>query len=473
MSAKTQTNANAETIARQTANGQNKPQPIPHVPVLKSLRQIPRIVKNPLNVFSGNFETYGHIYKTRMPRASIIATDKPEFIQHVLQKNHKNYHKSDAQSVVLASQIGYGLLTVNGDYWLQQRRLIQPGFHRQKLAELVNAMLVETNDFADLLERDHNNGKAFDISKSMMKLTFKVVAKALFSTAVDELQLNRIDYVISTLQHYVIRMIRRPWSLPPLYLDGTIKYYESLREEIDAILFGVLRERRATGKSYDDLLDMLINSKYEDTGLGMTDQQLRDESIILFLAGHETSANALSWTLYLLSQHPEVEQKLLNELNEVLGERDATFADLPKLEYTLQVINESMRLYPPAWIVDRIALNDDYLGDHHVPKGSVLILYIYGVHRNPEYWETPLAFKPERFAKEAMKERHRYAYMPFGGGPRQCIGSNFALMEMQVVLAQLLRRFKFNCLPNQKIDPEPLVTLRPRNGIQMTLEKRQ
>lgn len=235
----------------------------------------------------------------------------------------------------------------------------------------------------------------------------------------------------------------------------------------------LIAKRRASGIQRDDLMQMLLDSRYEDTEEGMTDQQLIDEAAILFVAGHETSANTLSWTLYLLAQHPDVLKKVKAELNTVCPGRAPTFAELRQLTYLTQVINESMRLYPPAWITDRVPLEDDQVNGITIPKGTMVSVFIYGLHHQKESWNEPEVFRPERFNNENRKNRPPFSFMPFGGGPRLCIGNNFAMMEIQLVLAAVLRRFKIRINTDYPISVKPLITLRPANGIRMYLHENE
>ncbi|OWY21491.1 cytochrome P450 [Sphingobacteriales bacterium UPWRP_1] len=445
---------------------------LPQVPVWRSLYRVNKIADNPIPFMSDATKKLGDIYEAYIGPRKVVIVSNPDYIQHILQKNNKNYHKSKVVKELLGSQLGQGLLTIDGDYWLKQRRLIQPGFYKQRLAELIGIMTNETEDFCAELDLQIAQNPEADVLKLMMHLTFRIVNKALFSTGLQKEQLKRVDYIVTNLQKYVITMARQPYLYPWLKLTGKIKFYESLRRETDDIVYGIIKERREQKSGYNDLLDMLINSRYEDTGEGMNDKQLRDESMILIVAGHETSANALAWALYLISQRPDVEQKLLQEAEAVLGNRTPTFEDLPNLQYTRQVIQETMRLYPPAWIIDRMALEDDEIDGYKIPKDKVILLFIYGTHHSPKYWSNPETFNPDRFAKENMKDLPNYAYFPFGGGPRLCIGNNFALFEMQIVLATLLRRFTFSLQPNHVIDLQPLVTLRPRYGVKMNIAQR-
>lgn len=444
----------------------------PQIPYWKTLININKIADNPIPFWSRGNRELGDIFAAYIGSQKIIVTINPDYIQHILQKNNKNYYKSPVVKEILGAQLGHGLLTIDGDYWLKQRRLIQPGFYKQRILDLIDIMNNEGEAFCHELANQIQEQPVVDVAKAMMDITFRIVTKALFGTGIDQLRLERVDYIITEMQKYVITQVRQPYKIPWLKLTGKVRHYNALREETDKIVYDIINQRRQSKETHNDLLDMLLNSRYEDTGEAMNDKQLRDESMILIVAGHETSANALAWTLYLLSQHPEVEQKLLDEVNSIVGNRSITADDLMQLNYTRQVIQESMRLYPPAWIVDRQALEDDEVGGYLIPKNAITLLYIYGTHRNPKYWKDPDTFNPDRFSKENMKDLPNYAYFPFGGGPRLCIGNNFAMFEMQILLTQLVKQFTFTLEPNQIIEPQPMVTLRPRNGIKMKMQKR-
>ena len=397
----------------------------------------------------------------------IIYTADPGLIKYILQKNQKNFGKSRLQTKVLSRFAGKGLLTVEGDYWRQQRRLIQPGFHKEKLSGLVNIMLSVIDEQLDLLEAKFEKKSVIDISEEMMEMAFQIVAKSLFSTHTEAQDLKDLSDNITDIQRFVIKQVRQPFKIPWYYLSGQFRTADKTAVHTKKILQEFIDFRRREAGEHHDLLDMLLSARYEDTGEGMTDTQLVDESLIFFSAGHETSANALAWTWYLLAQHPEVITKIKAEINEVLGDRNPSFMDLPRLSYTMQVVQESLRLYPPAWIMDRIALENDEYEGMKIPKGTMIFPFIYGVHRLPELWDNPDDFNPDRFEKKKMKERAAFSYLPFGGGPRMCIGVNFAYMEMQLVLIQTLRRMSFELVDKEDVIPQPLITLRAAGGIKM------
>jgi len=441
---------------------------IPSINFVENITTIVERVNNPIPPITRFMHKYGDIYWIKLGLAKAIIISSPAYAQHVLQTNNKNYHKSFMQTEVLGRYLGYGLLTINGDYWLKQRRLIQPGFHRHRLAGLANIMVQQINSVIDELPLNTPT----DIVPFTMRLAFKVVTQSLFNSGLSHKELDYLSDILIEVQKHLIKRARQPYLIPWLNISGREKAIRAKIEEADTIIYRNIEERKKSGQKMDDLADMLLEARYEDTGEGMTAKQLRDEVLVLIVAGHETSANALAWILYLLSMHPRVEQKLLQELNEQLKQRDVSLSDLPNLPYTNKVIQEAMRLYPPAWITDRVALEDDTIGGHHIPKGTPVFVYINGIHNNAKYWEKPEQFMPERFEKAQMKEKHRFAYFPFGGGPRLCIGKNFALMELQIALAQLMRKYHFKTINPQKVDIEPLVTLRPRNGINMLITKR-
>ena len=450
---------------------------IPFIPFLENVVSIPTLVNNPIPVFKEKLKKYGKIYQVNATIAqNIIVTNHPPFINHILQSNHRNYIKSEIQTEGLAQYIGYGLLTTNGSYWLRQRRLIQPGFHRQKLVNIVHIMNDEIDDFIEEMRLNYaKSGKAFDLSEEMMRLTFKVVAKALFSRSIDEEELMRTGEIITAVQKYFVRKARMPFMKPWYQLIGREQRTNRLKEEADALLMEKIKTRKKEdGKiKHDDLLEMLLDARYEDTNEGMSMQQVKDESAILLVAGHETSANALSWLFYLLTQNPKAQQKMVEEGNQLFQKKkEIGFNDLQQLTFTRQCVDETMRLYPPAWAIDRKALEDDEIEGYKIPKGGTVIAFLYGAHHNPNYWKNPEDFIPERFAPENITSEQKKAYFPFGGGPRLCIGNNFALMEMQIAAAKIWHHFEVELIPNQDIDLQPLVTLRPRNGIKVRIKER-
>ena len=323
----------------------------------------------------------------------MMVTKDPEIIRHVLQKNHRNYVKTPMIFEKLRRFLGNGLLTSEGPYWLQQRRLIQPGFHKQRLqalVEIINQVIAETEP-EELDDSGVRGG--VDVYPMMMRLAFDIVTRSLFSTAVSSEKLNLLSNSLTTIQAFLVQQIRQPYLNPWFRVSGQLAKHVKLGKAADEVLLGMIRDRKASGKSQEDLLQMLVDARYEDTGAGMSDQQLLEETNILITAGHETTANALSWIFYLLAKHPDKQALVRAELQEMLGNRAPTFMDLPRLTYTTQVIEESMRLYPPAWVTDRQAAVDDEIKGHQIPKGTMVVLAIYALHHDEKFLGGPGGFQ--------------------------------------------------------------------------------
>lgn len=453
---------------------ENKEIILPTIPLQVTLKHSLQLAKNPIPIFRKFTEQYGPTFIMKAGNTlPTIFTVEPAIIQHILQKNHRNYEKSKLQTETLGQFTGKDLLTSTGNYWLKQRRLIQPGFHRKKLAVLTEVMNEVVDKFVIDFDKKAEKEDVFDITDDMLNIAFDMVAQSLFGSDVPPNFLSSFSENITTLQETFAKLLREPYLKWWFHLNGRIRNTHNKAKASTDLFLGIIRKRKASKVEKEDLLDMLLKARYEDTGEGMNDHQLAREAQILFNAGHETTANALSWLFYLLSQHPTVVQKLRTELDSVLGNRKPTFSDIPNLVYSRAVIEEVMRLYPPAWLTDRVALADDEVQGYKIPKGTIIMALIYGVHHAEANWESPDDFKPERFLKDNKKKHTPFAYLPFGGGPRQCIGNNFAMMEMQLILTAMVRRFDFELGENQKIEMLPLLTLRPKYGIKMKLKFRK
>jgi len=448
---------------------------IPQVPRIKTILNIFKFINNPIPLINETIEEMGtQTYRVHLGGINrSIMTQDPEIIQHVLQKNHKNYYKSKLQTKSLAKYSGYGLLTTDGDYWLKQRRLIQPGFHKKKLKSLVASMDQVIKDHVENIKKDIQTGNTeIELTKDMVNLTLKIVSTSLFGSAITEEDLSIIGDAVITVQIAVIKDVRQPFFKWWRALNGEEKTYDKAIESSKTLLNKLIDDRRKSTEEFDDLLDMLLNSKYEDTGESMTNKQILAEILIIFAAGHETTANALTWSLYLLDKHPELKERLLREIDSIDIPENPGFEHIAQLTYTRQVISEAMRLYPPAWITDRVALEDDEVNGVKIEKGELVGIYIYGVHHSKALWENPEKFDPDRFSAENKKNIATYAYFPFGGGPRLCIGQQFAWTEMILAMYHLLKSFDFEVDENQQIDVEPLITLRPKYGMKVDVSIR-
>lgn len=444
----------------------------PTVPTLKALRRLIPFARNPLWGFDRYLREYGPNFflKAGRARRTLITTD-PVVVQHALQRGHRQYEKSEIQTDQMARYLGRGLLTNSGQDWLRQRRLIQPGFHREKLRALIDQMQAETSEkIQQLILPASQNNTAIEAHNFTTEVTFSIIARTIFTDGFTPQQVVEFSEAVTTLQAYIIYPIRLPFLRPIMKFLGYEKSYRRLANDIGRQLLERVEERRGSGKTKPDLLQMLLDSRYEDNGEPMDDQRLIDEIMILFAAGHETSANALAWTLYLLADHQDVLKKCQAEIAEVMGDDAPNLENLQALQYLQQVIDESMRLYPPAWVTDRIALTDNEVEGIPLAKDDVIVPYIYGIHRSPLLYDQPEEFRPERMAVEHRKARHPFSYLPFGGGPRLCIGNHFAMLEMKIVLLNLLRDWDFRRSNSSPIPPKALITLRPDRDILLAFQ---
>ena len=408
---------------------------------------------------------YGDFVLSRLGRSRFYFIANPDAIQECLVAKHKDFQKSRSY-FALRLVMGNGLVTSEGDFHLRQRRMIQPAFHRDRIREFGEAMVA----FAAQARNEYQAGQRYDINRSMMRVTLFIVAKALFNSDVTA-DAKRIGKALDTLMH-MDAVFLNPFgpliSKLPLPINARRK---RMVADIDEVIYRMIADRRASGDQ-GDLMSMLLAARDEDDGTGMTDVQVRDEAVTLFLAGHETTANALTWTWLLLSQHPEIEAKFHEELDRVLGGREPSPDDYPQLTYTRQVVAESMRLYPPVWAFAREATADTTVGGYTLPAGSQLVICSHVVHHNPELYPDPEKFDPERFSPENSAGRHKFAYFPFGGGRRLCIGEGFAWMEGVLVLATIGQKWKFRVDPTHPIVLDPHITLRPKGGLPMFAEPR-
>ncbi len=413
--------------------------------------------------------THGDIccFKVGPWRAYLL--NHPDLIQEVLSVQPQNFQKEPALQIT-RTILGEGLLTSEGNLHKRQRRLIQPAFHRQRVASYAEIMVEK----AQGLTREWKDGQTLDINEEMMHIALAIVGKALCGVNLEE-EAAEIDQALGTAMRAFKDWMYRPFPTfwPKLPLPKTLKVRKA-RRQLDQTVFRIIEQHRQRGTDNGDLLSMMLFSEESsEGGTRMTDAQVRDEAMTLLLAGHETVGNALTWTWYLLSQNPQAEAKLHEELGRVLGGRASRMEDIPQLRYTEMVFSESMRLLPPAWALGYQAIRATKIGGYDIPKGSVVNMVQYLMHRDPRYWEDPEKFNPERFTPEAKAARPRFTYFPFGGGPRQCIGEPFAWMEGVLVLATLAQRWVPRPVPGYKLELFPSITLRPRNGMPMVLKERK
>ena len=423
--------------------------------------------RNPLQFFSNLARDYGDLAYLRMGGEHLFIASDPSVIKDVLVTHNQNFHKSrglERMKILL----GEGLLTSEDAVHLRQRRLMQPAFHRDRVAAYASTMV----SYADRVRSGWSDGATLDVALEMSRLTLLIVGKTLFDTDVESQARDVGDAMSGLMNSFWTLMLPFGGTLERLPIPR-LRRGRKARERLDAIIYGIIGERRASGGDRGDLLSMLLMAQDdEDKGRGMTDRQVRDEAMTIFLAGHETTANALTWTWYLLSQSPEIERRLHEEIDRVLAGRLPTVADVDCLPYTTRVVTESMRLYPPAWLVGRRAVNEYSIDGYPVPPRSIVVMSQWIVHRDPRHYPEPERFDPDRWTPAFKAALPRFAYFPFGGGPRQCIGESFAWMELVLVLATIAQRWRFDLVPDHPVVPQAAVTLRPKYGMKMMARKR-
>lgn len=423
-------------------------------------------LRDPLRFLRSMQARHGDVVNVALGPMEVTLVSHPDVVEDILLTRNRLWQK-DRYLQVLRPVLGDGLLSSEGDFWRRQRRLAQPAFHRDRIAAYGDIMV----SHATRLVRQWRDGKDRDVHKDMMRLTLEIVAETLFGANVGD----HAEDVGEALEA-VLAVVADPFELffpvlKRLPTPNRVRFNRAVKK-LDTIMYGVIeRRRRSTAGETNDLLSMLLHAQ-DDDGTGMSDKQLRDECMTLFLAGHETTALNLSWTWLLLSKHPHVDGKLARELDEVLGDRPATFADLPNLRYTSHVIAESLRMYPPAWSMGREAREDVVIAGYHVPRGGQVWFCPWSIQRDARWFDRPDDFLPERWEGDLAKTLHRYAYFPFGGGPRFCIGQAFAQMEAVLLLATLARAYRVEVLPRPRVVPEPSVTLRPKHGLRVRLSAR-
>ena len=421
--------------------------------------------RQPLRFLQELRERYGDLVTLPTVVGPWTLVFHPDGVRHVVQENHFSYRKGGISQQVLSLTLGNGLLTNNGDSWLRQRRLIQPIFHRERLAAYGRLMTESALAWTEEITIDTQ--QPLDLFQEMSGLTLTIVGKALFGA--DMLAYKKQVFQASSIINHL--------EAQAFYVPGLLSLPTPQRRRLYTTrntvytIVDELIDKRWERSTESDLLTMLLHARDAETGEGMTRSQVRDEALTLLVAGHETTSNALCWTLLLLAQHPHIEAKLREEYQQALGGRAPQMEDLPQLKLTRMVLEESLRLYPPAWAFARSAIAEDEIGGYTIPRGAYVLMFPATTHQHPDFWERPEAFDPERFSPERAVRRHRFAYFPFGGGPRVCIGNQFALTEAQLILATILPRYQFRLLPGAKVVPQPLVTLRPRGGLWMTIHR--
>ncbi len=422
--------------------------------ILQTIVHSPEFIKNPVKFIEKSTQTFSDTYTASLkPNKKIIVTQNADFINYILKENHKNYKKSKLSTESAATFFGKGLLFANGDYWLRQRRLIQPAFHKEKLLGLNNIIIKSIADSLKNFPTGHN----IDICPIIHKLSFNILIKSLFDINLSSKIMGEIDEIFTEILNFLIKDINQPFRKILYPVTGTKKYTLQKANRLREIFRQIIKDRKLENKNYSDLLNMLLHSKYEDTGEVMTEEQIIDELLIIIFAGHETSANSISWLLYLLSVNNTELQKLSVIIN------NSSVLESLSNNYIKATISEGMRLYPAAWMTERVAIEDDRVGEFSFPKNTIFLLFLFGLHRDKKFWENADDFKPQRFIDNPTILKSKY-YFPFGAGPRMCIGNNFALAEMTLFIYLFLKEFEIkptNQIPTMKA----LISLRPEKII--------
>lgn len=429
---------------------------------------LPEARRDVLGLLLGTARQYGDVARYRLGPMTSHLISHPDGVRRVLQDHVENYTKDHFSYRLVSRVAGNGLLTSQGSFWLRQRRLAQPAFHRQRISAMAEGM---TRATAAMLERWDGlaaRGAPVGMVEEMLRLTLSIVGEALFGASVGD-KAAVVGGAFNVLSEQTVTRFRTLRLLPPVLPTRYDREFRAASRALRGAVMDLISERRQSAEDRGDLLSMFMLARDEDTGETMSDEQLRDEVLTMLVAGHETTATVMSWVWAMLDQHPRVEEKLHAELDAVLAGRLPTAGDVPRLGYARMVVEETMRLYPPAYVFSRAVKEDDVIGGFRIPGGTMVDLSPYVTHRHPDFWERPDEFLPERFAPEASAQRPRYAYFPFSGGPRQCIGNGFAMMEAQLILATVAQRYRPRCVPGHVLTPEPLITLRPKGGLPMNL----
>ena len=439
----------------------------PHVHRVRAVLDARGMLRNCIEVFEDYRARLGPTFTVHFGGViPAVVTADPVVIEHVLRTNQENYEKSFIQAERMVEFQGAGVVNIHGEAWVRQRKLLAQGFKPNYLAKLLPMQRDVFDELMYDFDREARQGPV-NVRQQMVQFTLRLTGKALYGRNIPARELERIGEIIHEIQNFVHRQIVRPWMVPWYRLSGESEKYQALRREGDAIALRHIRASLVEGLGDTDFLRILTETPYHDTGLPMDEPMVMLESLQLLVAGNVTSTNALTWVLYLLARHPKYILEIRDEVAAVIGESAMDWRNLHQLEGTLRVIDEALRLYPPFWMIDRIALGDDEVGGVRLPAGAMIIPYIYGTHRHAAHWQDVDAFDPSRFEPGRARQRHPFAYIPFGGGPRTCLGSNMAIMQMLMIVAAFVRKYDFVLTPNAPVDIDPSMMLRPRGVVAM------
>jgi cytochrome P450 len=438
-------------------------------PIIGSLPDFRRSV---IETLMNGWRQYGDVVEYRGP-LSVIAITHPDHVQYILRENASNFHHPDFEIKKLRPTFRDGLVTSQGDFWSRQRKMMQPVFHRDLIDGFTAMMADTTAATLDRWDSLPEGGPPIDMRVAMQRLTLNILSKASFT--VDwATEAEQIIEAVTIANEHTNRRLLAPIDLPEWAPLPSVRRFVETRKAVDDVVYSLIAERRRDGRERADLLSLLMSAR-DDAGTGMSDKELHDELISLIFAGHETVSVCLTWTWYLLSQDPEVTKRLRDEVDDVLAGRAPTIDDVRAMRYTWQVLQEALRLYPPIWLIPRTPSEDDEIDGYRLRAGTRTMLFLcpYVTHRHPDFYDNPEAFDPDRIAPERTGNWHRFQYFPFGGGPRKCIGHEFAMLEMTIIVAMVLQRFQLELVPGHPVETIPMVTLRPRYGMPMIVRPRE
>jgi cytochrome P450 len=411
--------------------------------------------------------TYGDVVRFRLGPHVIHLINHPDHVEHVLVHNQANYDRATRSAAQIALVCGQSLLTTSGAIWLRERRLVQPALQHRSVGAFVSIMTSATAAMLDRWSSHARDGRPLDVASELSRLTYTIVGKALFGADVSR-DADVVEHALAILLDLTYARLERLINLPLWVPSPGNRRFHEARLAIDRVVYRIINERRERHEDQADLLAHLLRAVDDGGSRGMTSTQLRNETLTLLLSGHETTASALSWTLFLLATHPEIERRLRSEVAEVIGDaREPSLEDISHLEYTGMVLNEALRLYPPIWVLERRAIAGDVIGGYHIPTGSTVVVSPFILHRHEAFWPDPGAFDPERFAAPQNAGRPAHAYLPFGAGPHQCIGAHFATLEARIILVMLAQRYRLELMPHPPVEPKAGITLRLRHGLHM------
>lgn len=442
--------------------GQSRVTNTPSVPAWRIIRDTQAMLKSPVHVFETYRKEFGPVFTMRFGIRRTLVVSDPEMLKYVLKENNENYTKSHIQVKRFVEFQGVGLTNSHGEYWLRQRKLLSMGFTRSRLSEILPIQLNVLENFLQDFEFEAHKGTV-DIHRQMVMFTLMSVGKSLFGEQMTKKELNQYADSIATIQAYIVKKVVQPYLFPYYFLTGQDKKHHKIREDADKIVNAYIESRRKKGDKGADILQLMLDTPYKDTGEMMEDLKVKVEIIQLLVAGNETSTTAATWTFYQLARHPHHISKIREEIERVCEDGPIDYGKLHSMSYLIRVLDESMRTFPPFWMIDREAIADDTFGDIKIPAGTTVIPYIYGAHHNEAFWPDPDQFDPDRF----LEKNHPFAFIPFGGGPRVCIGQNMAIMQILLVIASIIRKYDFELINEKQVGIKSMMLLRPDGPVNM------